>query len=243
MTDSFIGPIMLEELPEPVVFTLVYPLVRPARRAILRFMSPKTIVSGMVVAALAAGAGVWAWSGYQKKQHQQAVIAAVGATTVELRAALSGTPGTSYKTIDGKLGAVKAAGWSPLTDAAEQYIVGAREIARQRAEGARLAREAAAGRQALTAHMRSGARRTPGWFTHAVGLKKKVEQDHRELERSLKALEELLTTLPEASKRLEPHVARSALLDDAERQRARARAQDDARRAAAELTKVRNLTP
>jgi hypothetical protein len=91
--------------------------------------------------------------------------------------------------------------------------------------------------------MHSGARRTPGWFTHAVSLKKKVEQDHRELERSLKALEELLTTLPEASKRLEPHVAPAALLEDSVRRTARTRAQDDARRAAAELTKVRNLTP
>jgi hypothetical protein len=243
MTGSFIERIMLEEHAGAGCFyaCLSFGPAGEARYALP--MGTKTI--GFLVSAviLAVGAGVWAWNGYQKKQHEQAVVAAVGETTARLRAALSGNAQDSYKTIDGQLGAVKAAGWSPLTDAAEQYIIGAREIARQRAEGARLARAAAAGRQALTAHMHAGARRTPGWFTQAVSLKKKVEQDHRELDRSLKALEELLTTLPEASKRLEPHVAPAALLEDSVRRTARTRAQDDARRAAAELTKVRNLTP
>jgi hypothetical protein len=206
-------------------------------------MQARTMILVGTTVVLAAGTGAWVWKGYQKRQQEQAVLAAVGETTVRLRAALSGSSVDSYKTIEGQLGAVKSAGWSPLADAAEQYIVGAREIARQRAEGARLAREAAAARQALTVHMHSGARRTPGWFGTAVSLKKKVEQDHRDLERSLRALEELLTTLPEASKLLEPHVAPAALLEDSVRRNARARAQEDARRAAAELQKVRNLTP
>ena len=206
-------------------------------------MGIKTIALPAVVAVLAVAAGGWAWKSYQKKHQEQVVLAAVGETTVRLRAALSGNPKDSLKTIEGQLGAVKATGWSPLADAAEQYIIGAREIARQRAEAARLGREAAAGRAALTAHMHAAGRRTPAWFGTAMSLKKKVEQDHRDLERSLQALDELLTTLPESTKLLAPHVAPAALLEDSVRRSARSNAQADARRAAAELHKVRNLTP
>jgi hypothetical protein len=193
--------------------------------------------------ALAIGAGAWAWKGYQKNRHEHTVLVAVGESTVSLRAALSGNPGDAYKVIDAHLRAVQAASSARLAGAAEQYILGAREIARQRAEGARLARDAAAARAALASHMHGGGRRSEGWFKTAVSLKRKVEQDHRALDRSFEALDELLRTLPEASKLLEEHVEPAALLEESVRRDARSRAHADARRAAAELTKARNLTP
>jgi hypothetical protein len=197
-------------------------------------------VGGAVV--LAAGA-IWAFKGYQKVRHENTVLVAVEDTTVKLRAALAGSAAEPYKTIDAHLRAVQAASTAPLAGAAEQYILGAREIARQRVEGARLSREAAASRAALTSHMHGGGRRTEGWFKTAVTLKRKVEHDHRDLERSFGALDELLRTLPESTKLLEEHVEPSALLEETLRREARSRAQADAHRAAAELTKVRNLTP
>lgn len=205
-------------------------------------MQAKTVVALGSALVLAVGAGILGMKGYRKHQ-ERSVLAAVEDTTVKLRAALSGSAADAYKTIDAHLGTVQGASSAPLAGAAEQYILGAREIARQRAEGARLSRQAAASRAALTSHMHGGARRSEGWFKTAVSLKRKVEQDHRDLERSLGALDELLRTLPESAKLLEDHVEPSALLEESLRRDARSRAQADAQRAAADLNKVRNLTP
>lgn len=225
------------------VFAHLYPLVRLQAGGMLERMHARALVVLGTAAALTFGAGLWAWKGFQKNRHEQAVLVAVGDTTERLRAALSGNPGDAYKTIDAHLRAVQRASTAPLAGAAEQYILGAREIARQRAEGARLSREAAASRAALTSHMHGGGRRSEGWFKTAVSLKRKVEQDHRNLDRSFEVLDELLRTLPESTKLLEEHVDPAALLEESVRRDARSRAQSDARRSAAELTKVRNLTP
>ena len=190
--------------------------------------------------ALAAGAGILALKGFKKYQ-EHSVLAAVEDTTARLRVALSRNSGDAYKTIDAHLRTVQGASSAPLASAAEQYILGAREIARQRAEGARLTRQAAASRAVLTSHMYGP--RSDSWFKTAISLKKKVEQDHRDLDRSFETLDELLRTLPESTKLLEEHVDPAALLEESLRRDARSRAQADARRAAAELTKVRNLTP
>jgi len=206
-------------------------------------MNAKTMAVLGTAAVLTFGAGVWAWKSFTKIRHENTVLAAVGDTTVKLRAALSDHQGDAYKVIDAHLRAVQRSSTAPLAGAAEQYILGAREIARQRAEGARLWREAAASRAALTSHMHGGGRRGEGWFKTAVTLKRKVEQDHRDLDRSYSTLDELLRTLPEATKLLEEHVEPSALLEESLRREARTRARADSQRAAAELTKVRNLTP
>jgi hypothetical protein len=203
----------------------------------------KLALVGLLAAAIAAGAGAWAYQGYRKQQQEQAIAAAVGEATKKLRAVLAAPSREAAASVDAGLGEVKKAGYSPLADAAEHYILGAREIARTRVEGVRLAHAAAAGRQALSAHMRSARGRGGRWFRDAVDLKKQVERDHRDLERTLKLLEDSLTSLPDSAKRLEPHLGAGALLEDSLRQRARTQAQDDARRAAAELQKVRNLTP
>ena len=203
----------------------------------------KLALAAVVAASIAAAAGAWVYQGYRKQQQERAIAEAVGEATAKLRAVLAAPSREAAASVDARLGDIKQAGYSPLADAAEHYILGAREIARSRVEGVRLSQTAAAGRQALSAHMRSGGRRGDGWFRHAMDLKKQVERDHRDLERTLKLLEDSLTSLPDSAKRLEPHLGAHALLEDSLRQRARAQAQDDARRAAAELQKVRNLTP
>jgi hypothetical protein len=75
----------------------------------------------------------------------------------------------------------------------------------------------------------------------AYDLKKRVERDHFDLETSLKALRHLLHTLPEAQKDLAAHVDASLLLEEAERRKAHERAEQEAKRAADELDKVRRL--
>jgi len=201
----------------------------------------KAVVAAIVL-AIAGGTGYYLYAEKQKKDQRRAVVALLGETTAQLRQALNGPPAPDLVAkIDGNLKRVKAPRDPQLETAAGHYIHGAREIARRRSEAERLTREASMSRRALAMHMSAASRRDSYWIRVASDLKKRVERDHFELEVSLKALSHLLHTLPEAQKELAPHVNAALLLEDSERRRARERAEESARRAAAELDKVRNL--
>jgi len=201
-----------------------------------------------LIAAAAAGllvvvvAGVFIFRGHQQSTDKRQIEAMVADTTEQLRQALAaGSSREIVARIDGHLQSVKSVRDSPLADAAEHYLLGAREIARRRADSDRLTGEAAASRRALASHMnRSGGRGT-GWIRDAMDLKRKLERDHTDLGRSLKALDELLYSLDDAKQRLAPHVSASLLLDDGALRAARARAQEEAKRTADELEKARRI--
>ena len=205
----------------------------------MRLTAPLPIAVLVIVGAVI---GYTMWGQYQKLQQERAVTALVADTTRQLRQALTATPTREmFSRIDGNLRSLKAPRQPELADAAEHYILGAREIVRRRLDAARFAQHAAAGRQALSAHMNAagGGRRGEAWFRTALDLKKKVEREHFELDVTLKALYELLGSLPDAEKRLAPH--RALLLEEPLRAQAREQARADAERAAAELEKVRRL--
>ena len=182
--------------------------------------------------------------GHRKKVEDDRVAVMVADATVQLRQALGGAPsGAGIAKLDEYLQTAKSSTNAAAGSAAEQYLIGAREIARRRADSERLAREAAAARNALAGHMRRAERRNTTWIRDAAELKRRVETSHAALDRSLKTLDELLGNLPEAEKRLAPHVAASALLGAPEIDAARARAQDQSKRAASELEQVRRIVP
>jgi len=197
-----------------------------------------------VLAIFGAVIGYTMWGQHQKLQQERAATALVADTTTQLRQALTATPTREmFSRIDGNLRSLKAPRQPELADAAEHYILGAREIVRRRLDAARFAQHAAAGRQALSAHMNAagGGRRGEAWFRTALDLKKKVEREHFELDVTLKALYELLGSLPDAQKRLAPRIQPALLLDERLRAQAREQARADAERASAELEKVRRL--
>ncbi len=204
------------------------------------------LTAPLLIAVLAiAGAviGYTMYGKYQRLQQERAVTALVADTTTQLRQALTATPTKEiFSRIDGNLRSLKAPRQPELADAAEHYILGAREIVRRRLDAARHAQQAAANRQALAAHMSAaGGRRGEAWFRTALDLKKRVEREHFDLDITLKALQELLGSLPDAEKRLAPHVQPALLLEESLRVQARGQARADAERAAAELEKVRRL--
>jgi hypothetical protein len=201
-------------------------------------------ITPLLIAALViAGAliGYTMFVQHQRLQQERAVTALVADTTTQLRQALTATPTQEiFSRIDGNLRSLKAPRQPELADAAEHYILGAREIVRRRLEAARLAQQAAASRQALTGHMNAaGGRRGEGWFRTALDLKKKLEREQFDLDVTLKALYELLGSLPDAEKRLAPHAA--LLLEERLRVQAREQARKDAEREAAGLERVRRL--
>ena len=181
---------------------------------------------------------------HRKKVEDNRVALLVADATAELRKALRAGPSTaSVAKLDQFVQAAKSSSNPAAGSAAEAYLLGAREIARRRAESERLAGEAAAARNALAGHMNRSANRNTAWIRDAAELKRRVEATHAELARSLKTLDDLLYGLSDAEKRLAPHVVGSALVEASEIDAARARAQDESKRAASELEKVRRLTP
>ncbi len=204
----------------------------------MRLTTP-LLVAALVIAGALIGYAMY--GKHQRLQQERAATALIADTTAQLRQALTATPTKEiFSRIDGNLRSLKAPGQPELADAAEHYILGAREIVRRRVDGARFAQQAASSRQALSAHMNAaGGRRGEAWFRTALELKKRVEREHFELDVTLKALQELLGSLPDAEKRLAPHAA--LLLEERLRVQAREQARADAEREAAELVKVRRL--
>ena len=212
--------------------------------AILAAMSTTRIATVLVAAAgiaVAAGVGYLLHKEAKQRSEARAVVSIVGDATVQLKSGLKMPSAEALERVEGMLRVAQTWSNPDLADATEQYLVGAREILRRRAEASRLARKAAASRAALAAHMRHAGRRDVPWIRSASELKKAVERDHFDLEVQLNALADLLEDLPEANKRLAPHVKASLLLEDSVRSDTREAVIEEARRARYELDKARAL--
>ena len=200
-----------------------------------------TTVTAAVGIAVAAVVGVALHKVNKERNETRAVVSVVTVTTSHLRNSLKTAAPGALENIEGNLRVAKSWSNPELSDATEHYLLGAREIVRRRTEAERLAQKAAASRAALAAHMRNAGQRGTGWIHTASDLKKRVERDHFDLQVQLNALAELLDSLPEANKRLAPHVQASLLLEDDVRKKARLAVLAEAKRASAELEKARNL--
>ncbi|OGA59936.1 MAG: hypothetical protein A3G81_25860 [Betaproteobacteria bacterium RIFCSPLOWO2_12_FULL_65_14] len=178
----------------------------------------------------------------KKRAEERALVSVLTDATAQLRQVFKAPAPGALEKIEAGLRLTKDWSNAEVTDATQHYLIGAREILRRRADSLRFTEKAAASRAALAEHMkRAAGRRGGSWFRTASDLKKQVERDHFDLELSLKTLAELLDTLPDAHKRLAPHVQASLLLEDSARKEARAQVVEEARRAAGELEKARRL--
>jgi len=203
-----------------------------------------SLALAIVVFTLAVVFGRMGYAAYEKRAQQRNVAALVGDTSAKLREALGAkaTPGL-VNALDANLQAAKAPRDPELADAAELYIIGAREIARRMVGVRELERQAAASRQALTGHMARAAHRNDLWLRDAIALKKRVEAEHYELGVTLGALEQLLYTFPESEKRLQPRVDPTLLLETSFVDAARKQLKEEGYRAHDELMKVRRFVP
>ena len=209
----------------------------PVNRSALWFLG----IIAIVVAFALSHAGYIVW---QKRVQQKEVAALIGDSTQKLREALTAKASPDVVgALDANLKATKAPRLPQLEGAAENYIVGAREIARRRVVAAELERRAAASRAALAGHMARASHRDAGWVRNALSLKQRLEREHYDLGVTLKALDELLYQFPASEKRLAPHIDAALMLDLKVADAARKQAQADAARANDELTRVRRLVP
>jgi len=199
---------------------------------------------GLVAAVALALVGYLTYAAAQKRAQQRQVAETVRDTTEKLRQALAQKSAPELvDAIDANLKAARAPRDPNLADAAERYIIGAREIARRRVDAERFARQAATSRSALAGHMARAAHRNDGWMRDAIALKKRVETDYFDLGVTLKAMDDLLIKLTDTENRLAPRVGGDALLEAAVVASARKQAQEEAQRATAELNQLRRIGP
>jgi hypothetical protein len=204
-----------------------------------------TRIAGILVAAaglaISAGVGFLLHKEARHRSEARAVLTIVQEATVELERGLKMPSQEAVARVDGSLRV--AQGWHDrnLVEDTEPYLVGVREILRRRADASRLTQKAASSRAALAAHMSHAGRRDTPWIRAAMDLKKQVERDHFDLDVQLNALASLLGNLPEANKRLAPHVQASLLLEETKRRNARDAVLAEAKRARDELDKARAL--
>jgi len=205
------------------------------------------ILAGALVFA-AAILGYAGWSAHQKRVHRQAVTAVVEDTTARLRDSLTGT--LELKKIEAHAAAVdahlpvlksNAAKNRDLADAAELYVISAREIFKRQAAVMRFSEHASLARKDLELHIGKASRRDRGWIDEAMSRKKKVEAQYFDYNLSLTGLSELLYRFPDSRKPLAPLVHESVLLEPGLAETAWRRSQAEAKRAADDLAVVRRL--
>ena len=196
---------------------------------------------GAIIVLLAIVVAFMAYKGHRKKLDESAIVTAVTESTVVLREALGAGASDGTARVDPLLARVKAAERSPLADAAEDYVLGTREIARRRAEANRLMPQTAAARQALLAHLAAGAQRNDAWFRHAGDLKKRVESAYFEVGVQLKALDGLIDGMNESRNRLGPLMGDKLLIDTPALSAGRERIREELKRNSEELDRARQV--
>jgi len=201
------------------------------------------IAIGVIVLVLAAIAAYVIHLRNQTRAQQQEITALVAGATEQLKDVLqNGSSDEKLKAADASLESLRTMNVSRqplLADAAEHYLISTRTIVRAKNDAVRLARQAAASRQALAAHLAT--RRNDAWFANALKLKERVEKDHFDLNLAYKALDDVLGSIYDDVKRLKPLVGADLLLDEPARASARKQVQDELQRADAELAQARRL--
>jgi hypothetical protein len=208
-------------------------------------MSPFRIVLAAAAVVLAASIGYAAWSAHEKRAEQAAIAAAVeqgaAALAAQLRADPAPANAAAARAAAGSLASARTSRQREMARAADEYLAAAAAIAERRMDAARLAREAAAGRDAVAAHFSATDRRGAAWIHRAVELKRQAERQEADLGRTLTAIADNLDSLDAPEGILARHMDPARLVPKDLRTAASARARADAKGAADALERLGRL--
>lgn len=218
--------------------------------------SMRLVITAIVAAAVIA-LGYWGYNAYQKRTLHNGISAILKTAGETLRESLSLEPGLATAdrlplakkledraaTLDNSIGQLKRLQVErdlQLSDDAENYLITVREIIGKRATANRLYVLHTESLEALQEHMRTD-NRTGAWVRQAVLAKERAEKDFRDYRLAVATYGTLLGTLASTQKKIAPFVSSAALVDEALLAKARERAIETAKQAAAEMEKVRQL--
>lgn len=219
--------------------------------------SSRTMVMAAVGLFVVAAVGYVGYSAFKTRELNKTSVAVLADSNARLREALSmeaAPPAADRAQIVRKLDEhavaadrnlkefkrLDAARNQVLADAADSYLLGAREILKKQADSQRYRLAFADGSRALREHMRSD-NRTSAWVQQAVKVKERVNKDYRGYNLNAVALGQFLETLSAAQKTIAPYVGPSALIAEDLIARARKQVVEDTERTAAEMEKLNRL--
>jgi len=211
--------------------------------------SSKTLVIAVVAFVIAAGLGYWGYAALKKREGQKSVVAAVTDVSARLREALTIEAGPQAASkldehaaaADRALQEIKrldASANRALVDAADNYLLTAREILKRQSDRHRHGLALADSLQALRQHMRAD-NRTGTWVQEAVKARERVNKDYRGYGVAAEVLGKLLESLPATQKSIAPLVGGASMIPGDLIASASKRVQQEAQLAATEVEKLK----
>lgn len=160
---------------------------------------------------------------FQKHTARGQVTALVQDSSVRLRAALKAIVANEVIDVDAHVKAVDAnarklreldtSALTPFADAADDYLISAREILRRHADIERTRAQLAANLDALATHMKSD-RGAAAWPQEAVRLKAPLDRDFRDHTIAVQSYASLLGSLAASQSKIAPYVDNALLIDE-----------------------------
>jgi hypothetical protein len=213
-------------------------------------MQNKLRVVAVVVAALVLAVGTWiAFDKYSRRTHAVKMVRDAASRLQTVLQAQTGGDGskvdlethaTALEGYSTTLKRMNTASFTPLADAADDYLVTAREIARRAVEMQRARTALAASLAALSAHIQSD-RGAASWPAEASRLKQAVDKDLRDDRIAVESYRTLLASLPASQAKVAPYVEGMPLVEDALVEQAGAQALDAYRAAEQNVKQVADL--
>lgn len=220
-------------------------------------MNSRTIGIAVTAAVVAAVLGYWGYGAHKSREAQRMALGQVADAAVRLREALTievGKSGADPAQIVQKLDEhaaavdrglqglkrVDASNHQALVDAADDYLLTAREILKKQADSHRYRSMWMQSWQALREHLRHDTR-TGAWVQQAVKARERANRDFRAYSMAAEALGKLLESFAASQKRVAPYVGTGALIADDLVASARARVAEDLQRATADMDKFSQL--
>ena len=220
----------------------------------------RTRTTALVLAALVvlSALGYWSYAEYRKRALHTTVVKLVTDTSMQLRDALRiemAAPAGDFagraralddqaNEVDQRLAALRrmsAAPNRPLFDAAELYVITAREVLRREAARDRCEVALITSRKALLDLLQEAGRRSESWIGRTMQAKEQFEKDAFTCRLALDAIANLLASLADPRATLAPDVNPALMLEEDLRAKAEAQAREASKHAAAEVEQTRRF--
>jgi len=183
----------------------------------------KRYAVAIVAIVIALALGVWLYQWYRVQSSRDAVVAAIKDASERLRASWpreANEPAIDFeahaRAVDAHVLALRSMNTSSireLGDAADDYLVTAREILRRQSamQGSRerLSKDV----EILARHLQSDRGRA-AWPQQAVRLKSAVDTDLRDYRIASESYASLLKSLPASQAKVAPHLDRASIIDE-----------------------------
>jgi hypothetical protein len=210
----------------------------------------------VILVLLAALVAYWGYGEHRKRELPRTVSALVQDASLRLQDALKGEGDALdahpdvLRRLDqhviavsahlSKLRATDTAAIEAFANAADDYLLTAREILRRRAAEYRYRMALSDSTRALREHMRFD-NHTGTWITEAVRMRNRMEADYRDYRLTTEALAKLLELFSESRARLVPYADRAVLADEKAVSAARGRALETYGKKTADVERVGQL--